>query len=94
MYYGESSNLVPYFILFFCECQSITLEVIVESGIPKPFSLISIDCNNSWILDINTTNHLTRSSEHFVSYILCVGNEKIKIAFLDICYRLLSIVSN
>ena len=29
---------------------------------------------------LGCTNHLTCSSENFVSYILCVGNEKIRIA--------------
>ena len=33
-----------------------------------------------WILDYGATNHLTRSFEHFVSYILCASNETIRIA--------------
>ncbi|TYK14441.1 TMV resistance protein N [Cucumis melo var. makuwa] len=56
-----------------------TLGAIVQSGIPQPFSLISIDGKNPRILDFGATDHLTGSSEHFVSYILCVGNEKIRI---------------
>ena len=41
--------------------------------------LISIDGKNPWILDSGATNHLTGYSEHFASYIPCVGNEKIRI---------------
>ncbi|KAA0042116.1 DUF3685 domain-containing protein [Cucumis melo var. makuwa] len=57
-----------------------TLESIIQSGIPQPFSLISIHGKNPWILDSGATDHLTGSSEHFVSYIPCAGNEKIRIA--------------
>ncbi|KAL4025768.1 hypothetical protein IC575_014173 [Cucumis melo] len=35
---------------------------------------------NPWILDSRATDHLTGSSEHFISYASCAGNEKIRIA--------------
>ena len=56
-----------------------TLGVVVQSGIPQSFSLISIDGKNPWILDSGATYHLSSSSEHFVSYISCNRNEKIRI---------------
>ena len=57
-----------------------TLGAIVQSGIPHSFGLVSIDGKNPWILDSGATDHLTGSSEHFVSYIPCAGNETIRIA--------------
>ncbi|TYK24463.1 Cysteine-rich RLK (RECEPTOR-like protein kinase) 8 [Cucumis melo var. makuwa] len=40
----------------------------------------SVDGKNPWILDSRATDHLTGSSEHFISYAPCAGNEKIQIA--------------
>ncbi|KAA0050981.1 kirola-like [Cucumis melo var. makuwa] len=56
-----------------------TLGASVQSDIAQSFSLISIDGKSPWILDSAATDHLTGSSEHHVSYILCAGNEKIRI---------------
>ena len=56
-----------------------TLEAIVQLGIPQSLSLISIDDKNPWIPDSCATDHLTGPSKHFVSYIPCAGNEKIRI---------------
>ncbi|KAA0048290.1 reverse transcriptase [Cucumis melo var. makuwa] len=56
-----------------------TLGAIVRSDIRRSLSLLSIDCKNPWILDSGVTDHLTSSSEHFVSYISCARNEKIRI---------------
>ncbi|KAA0050819.1 Beta-galactosidase [Cucumis melo var. makuwa] len=50
-------------------------------SMPQSFGLISVDRKNPWILDSGATNHLTGSSEHFISYAPCAGNEKIRIAF-------------
>ena len=57
-----------------------TLGAIVPSGISHSFGLISVDEKNLWILDSCTTDYLTRSSEHFVSYIPCDDNQTIRIA--------------
>ncbi|KAA0040663.1 Cysteine-rich RLK (RECEPTOR-like protein kinase) 8 [Cucumis melo var. makuwa] len=48
-------------------------------SVPQLFSLISIDGKSPRILDSGAIDHLTGSSEHFVSYITCAGNEKIRI---------------
>ncbi|KAL0557503.1 hypothetical protein IC582_006047 [Cucumis melo] len=58
-----------------------TLGVIVQSGIPQSSSLICVNGKNPWILDSGTTDHLTRSSKHFVSYIPCASNGTIRIAY-------------
>ncbi|KAA0049856.1 Beta-galactosidase [Cucumis melo var. makuwa] len=57
-----------------------TLGAIAQSGMPQSLGLISIDRKNPWILDSGATDHLTGSSEHFISYASCAGNEKIRIA--------------
>ena len=59
---------------------STTLGVIAQTGISQSFSFISIDGKRPWILDSGTTDHLTDSPELFVFYVLCAGNETIKIA--------------
>ena len=46
---------------------------------PHSLRIISIDGKNHRILDSVTTNHLTGSSEHFISYASSAGNEKIQI---------------
>ena len=56
-----------------------TFGAFVQSGIPQSSSLFSIYGKNPWILDSCATYQLTDSSEHFVSYIPFVGNEKIRI---------------
>ncbi|KAA0063031.1 Beta-galactosidase [Cucumis melo var. makuwa] len=43
----------------------------------QSLGLISVDGTNPWILDSGATDHLTSLSEHFVSYSLYAGNEKI-----------------
>ncbi|TYK05779.1 Beta-galactosidase [Cucumis melo var. makuwa] len=53
-----------------------TLGAIAQSGMPQSLGLISVDGKNPWILDSGATDHLTDSSEHFISYALCAGNEK------------------
>ncbi|KAA0043545.1 UBN2_3 domain-containing protein [Cucumis melo var. makuwa] len=53
--------------------------VIAQSGMPQSLGLISVDGKNPWILDLGATNHLLSSLEHFISYALCVGNEKTRI---------------
>ncbi|KAA0057585.1 Beta-galactosidase [Cucumis melo var. makuwa] len=57
-----------------------TLGAIAQSGMPQSFGLISVDGKNPWILDSGATDHLTGSSDHFISYAPCAGNEKIRIA--------------
>ncbi|KAA0025328.1 cysteine-rich RLK RECEPTOR-like protein kinase [Cucumis melo var. makuwa] len=57
-----------------------TLSAIAQSGMPQSLGLISVDGKNPWILDSGATDHLTGSSEHFISYAPCAGNEKIRIA--------------
>ncbi|TYK14395.1 Cysteine-rich RLK (RECEPTOR-like protein kinase) 8 [Cucumis melo var. makuwa] len=57
-----------------------TLGAIAQSGMPQSLGLISVDGKNPWILDSGATDHLTGSSEHFISYAPCAGNEKIRIA--------------
>ncbi|KAA0059194.1 UBN2_3 domain-containing protein [Cucumis melo var. makuwa] len=52
-----------------------TLGVIAQSGMPQSLRLISVDGKNPWILDSGATDHLTDSSEHFISYAPCVGHE-------------------
>ncbi|KAL4010602.1 hypothetical protein IC575_030104 [Cucumis melo] len=47
---------------------------------PQSLGLISVDGKNPWILDSRATDHLTGYSKHFISYALCAGNEKIRIA--------------
>ncbi|KAA0059989.1 Cysteine-rich RLK (RECEPTOR-like protein kinase) 8 [Cucumis melo var. makuwa] len=46
-----------------------TLGAIAQSGMPQSLELISVDGKNPWILDLGTTDHLTGSSEHFISKI-------------------------
>ncbi|KAA0052292.1 hypothetical protein E6C27_scaffold207G001230 [Cucumis melo var. makuwa] len=57
-----------------------TLGAIAQSGMPQFHGLISVDGKNPWILDSGATDHLTGSSEHFISYAPCAGNKKIRIA--------------
>ncbi|TYK05652.1 Beta-galactosidase [Cucumis melo var. makuwa] len=57
-----------------------TIGAIALSGMPQSLGLISVDGKNARILDSRATNHLTGSSNHFVSYTLYAGNEKIRIA--------------
>ncbi|KAA0046032.1 Beta-galactosidase [Cucumis melo var. makuwa] len=57
-----------------------TLGAIAQSGMPQSLGLISVDGKNPWILDSGATDHLTGSSEHFISYASCASNEKIRIA--------------
>ncbi|TYK31446.1 TRAF-like family protein [Cucumis melo var. makuwa] len=57
-----------------------TLGAIAQSGMPQSLALISVDGKNPWILDSGPTDHLTGFSEHLISYALCAGNEKIRIA--------------
>ena len=57
-----------------------SLGVISQLGNSQSFSLINIDRNKFWILDSSATIHLTGSSEHFIAYLPCAGNEKIRIA--------------
>ncbi|TYK26078.1 Retrovirus-related Pol polyprotein from transposon TNT 1-94 [Cucumis melo var. makuwa] len=57
-----------------------TLGAIAQSGMPQSLGLISLDEKNPWILDSGATDHLTGSSEQFISYTPCGGNEKIRIA--------------
>ncbi|KAL0538499.1 hypothetical protein IC582_027520 [Cucumis melo] len=47
---------------------------------PQSLGFISVDGKNPWILDSRAIDHLTGSSEHFISYAPCAGNEKIQIA--------------
>lgn len=42
-------------------------------------SLLSGNSKKPWILDSGATDHLTGSSDHFLSYHPCAGNEKIRI---------------
>ncbi|KAA0054072.1 Beta-galactosidase [Cucumis melo var. makuwa] len=62
------------------QTKTLTLGTIAQSGMPQSLGLINVDGKNPWILDSGTTNHLTGSSEHFISYVPCAGNEKIQIA--------------
>ncbi|KAA0067119.1 Cysteine-rich RLK (receptor-like protein kinase) 8 [Cucumis melo var. makuwa] len=62
------------------QTKTSTLGAIAQSGMPQSLGLISVDGKNPWILDSGATDHLTGSSEHFISYAPCVGNEKIQIA--------------
>ena len=80
MYYENPVTSFPTLSSSYVNASPIRLGAIVQSGIPQPFSLISIDGKNPWILDSAATDHLTNSSEHFVYYIPCAGNEKIRIA--------------
>ena len=57
----------------------MSLGVIVQSNIPHSFDLINVDGKNLWILDSGATDHLSRSSKYFVSYIPYVGNKTIRI---------------
>ncbi|KAA0063166.1 Beta-galactosidase [Cucumis melo var. makuwa] len=50
-----------------------TLGAIAQSGMPQSLRLISVDRKNPWILDSGATDHLTGSSEHFISYAPCVA---------------------
>ncbi|TYK02486.1 Beta-galactosidase [Cucumis melo var. makuwa] len=61
------------------QTKTSTLGVIAQSGMPQSLGLISVDGKNPWILDLGATNHLISSLEHFISYALCVGNEKTRI---------------
>ena len=58
---------------------STTLGAIVQLDISQFFSLINIDGKKPWILDYSATDHLTGSSELFVSYVSCASNKTIKI---------------
>ncbi|TYK26874.1 Beta-galactosidase [Cucumis melo var. makuwa] len=62
------------------EIKTPTLGAITQSGMPQSLGLISVDGKNPWILDSGATDHLTGSSEHFISYAPCAGNKKIRIA--------------
>ncbi|KAA0054884.1 Beta-galactosidase [Cucumis melo var. makuwa] len=62
------------------QTKTLTLGAIAQSGMPQSLGLISVDGKNPWILDSGATDHLTGSSEHFISYAPCAGNEKIRIA--------------
>ncbi|KAA0054864.1 Retrovirus-related Pol polyprotein from transposon TNT 1-94 [Cucumis melo var. makuwa] len=42
-------------------------------GMPQSLGLISVDGKNPWILDSGATDHLTGSSEHFISYASCAA---------------------
>ena len=51
---------------------------IAQLGMSQSLGFISVDGKNSWILDLGVIDHLTRSSEHFVSYTRCADNEKFR----------------
>ena len=59
---------------------TVSLEAIVQSGTSQSLSLLSITSKKPWILDSGATDHLSGTSENFISYHLCAGNEKIRIA--------------
>ncbi|KAA0066678.1 UBN2_3 domain-containing protein [Cucumis melo var. makuwa] len=62
------------------ETKTPTLGAIAQSGMPQSLGLISVDGKNPWILDSRAIDHLKGSSKHFISYVPCAGNEKIRIA--------------
>ncbi|KAA0056080.1 Beta-galactosidase [Cucumis melo var. makuwa] len=62
------------------QTKTLTLCVIAQSGMHQSLELISVDGKNPWILDSGAIDHLTGSSEQFISYAPCADNEKIRIA--------------
>ena len=79
-YMGESTRTFQPFNLTVNQIGLIlpsTLRAIAQLGMPQFLSFISVDGKNPWVLGSGATDHLTSSSENFVSYIPCVGNEKI-----------------
>jgi len=52
---------------------------VAQSGTSQSLSLLSENGKKPWILDSGATDHLTGSSDNFLSYHPCVGHEKIRI---------------
>ncbi|TYJ95765.1 Beta-galactosidase [Cucumis melo var. makuwa] len=79
-YVSETASTSQLIGLIASQTSSPTLGAVAQSSMPQSLGLINVDGKNPWILDSWATDHLTGSSEHFVSYIPFAVNEKISIA--------------
>lgn len=57
-----------------------SLGTVAQSSTSQSLSLLSVNGKKSWILDSGATDHLTGSSNHFLSYHPCASHKKIRIA--------------